>query len=98
MRFAKLQRHSLTAPSLGFLAFTILLSLVSVCAQDSSSDTSVFRADRPQISLTARGSTGEVIKTTGTVKLLHDGILADQTALSHGRAFFGPLSFGDYTL
>jgi Flp pilus assembly protein TadD len=98
MRSAKLQRHSLTAPSLVVLAFTILISFVSVCAQESSSDTSVFRADRPQISLTARSSTGEVIKTTGMVKLLHDGILADQTALSHGRAFFGPLSFGDYTL
>jgi predicted Zn-dependent protease len=98
MRSAKLQKHSLTAPSLGFLAFTVLLSLVSVYAQESSSDTSVFRADRPQISLTVRNSTGDVIKTAGTVKLLHDGILAEQTGLSHGRAFFGPLSFGDYTL
>jgi tetratricopeptide (TPR) repeat protein len=39
-----------------------------------------------------------MITSPGTVKLLHDGILADQTGLSHGRAFFGPLSFGDYTL
>jgi Flp pilus assembly protein TadD len=98
MRSAKPQRHSLTAPSLGFLAFTVLLSLVSVYAQESSSDTSVFRADRPQISLTVRNSTGEVIKAAGTVKLLRDGILADQSGLAHGRAFFGPLSFGDYTL
>ena len=80
------------------LACALVLPLFSAFAQDSSSDTLVFRGDRPQISLTVRNSAGEVITTAGTVKLLHDGILADQAGLSHGRAFFGPLSFGDYTL
>lgn len=89
-------RH--TARFLGVLAYALVLPLFSVYAQDSSSDTLVFRGDRPQISLTVRNSAGEVITTAGTVKLLHDGILADQAGLSHGRAFFGPLSFGDYTL
>lgn len=83
---------------LTFLMSAFLLSFFSVFAQDSSSDTSHFRGDRPQIALTVRNNEGDVITTAGTVKLLHDGILADQTALSHGRAFFGPLSFGDYTL
>jgi tetratricopeptide (TPR) repeat protein len=80
------------------LACALVLPLFSAFAQDSSSDTLVFRGDRPQISLTVRNSAGEVITTAGTAKLLHDGILADQAGLSHGRAFFGPLSFGDYTL
>jgi len=74
------------------------MSLYSLVAQESTSDASLFRADRPYISLTARNAAGEVIKDTGTVKLLHDGILADQTGLSHGRASFGPLPFGDYTV
>jgi uncharacterized protein HemY len=81
-----------------FLASAFLLSLFLAYAQDSSSDTLALRTDRPQISLTVRNSAGEVITTAGTVKLLHDGVLADQAGLSHGRAFFGPLSFGDYTL
>jgi Tfp pilus assembly protein PilF len=80
------------------LACAFLMSLCPLFAQESPGDSSVFRGDRPRISLTARSATGEVITTAGTVKLLHDGILVDQTALSHGRAYFGPLSFGDYTL
>ena len=98
MRFAKLRKDSHAARFFRFLLSALLLSLSSVHAQDSSSDTLVFRGDRPQISLTARNSAGQVITTPGTVKLLHDGILADQTGLSHGRAFFGPLFLGDYTV
>lgn len=98
MRSANLYSNGQAARFLGFLGCTYLLFLFPLHAQESSSDATVFRADRPQISLTVRNSAGEVIKTAGTVKLLHDGILADQTGLSHGRAFFGPLSFGDYTL
>jgi len=99
MHSANLQWGRQAARSLiTVLACAFLLSLFTAYAQESASDTSVFRADRPQVSLTVRNSTGEVIKAAGTVKLLHDGILADQTGLSHGRAFFGPLSFGDYTL
>ena len=80
------------------LACAFLMSLCSLFAQESPGDPSLFRGDRPRISLTARNATGEVITSAGTVKLLHDGILVDQTGLSHGRAFFGPLSFGDYTI
>ena len=99
MHSANLQWGRQAARSLiTVLACAFLLSLFTAYAQESASDTSVFRADRPHISLTVRNSTGEVIKAAGTVKLLHDGILADQAGLSHGRAFFGPLSFGDYTL
>jgi tetratricopeptide (TPR) repeat protein len=98
MRSAKLQRDSHAARFLRFLAAAFLLSLFCVDAQDSSSDNLTLRSDRPTISLTVRNTAGEVITTTGTVKLLHDGILAGSTGLSHGRAFFGPLPFGDYTL
>jgi uncharacterized protein HemY len=83
---------------LRFLAAAFLLSLFCVYAQDSSSDTQTLRTDRPTISLTVRNSAGETITTAGTVKLLHDGVLASSTGLSHGRAFFSSLPFGDYTL
>ena len=98
MRFATLQCDSQAARFLGLLAVAFLLSLFCVYAQDSSSDTQALRTDRPTISLTVRNSAGETITTAGTVKLLHDGILAGSAGLSHGRAFFSSLPFGDYTL
>src|SRR5258708_26891617 len=98
MRSTKLQRDSVAPRFFRFLAAAFLLSLFSVFAQDSSSDNSTLRSDRPEISLTVHSSTGETITTAGTVKLLHDGIPAGDAGLSHGRAFFGSLPFGDYTL
>jgi Tfp pilus assembly protein PilF len=98
MRSAKLQRDSLTALFFRLLAAAFLLSLCCAYGQDSSSDNSTLRTDRPEISLTVHNSAGEAITTAGTVKLLHDGIPAGDAGLSHGRAFFGSLPFGDYTL
>lgn len=98
MRSAKLQRNSLTAQFFKLLAAAFLLSLFCAYAQDSSSDNSTLRTDRPEISLTVRNSAGETITTAGTVKLLRDGVPAGDAGLSHGRAFFGSLPFGDYTL
>jgi Flp pilus assembly protein TadD len=80
------------------MAAAFLLSLFCVYAQDSSSDNSTLRTDRPEISLTVRNSTGDAITPAGTVKLLRDGMPAGSAGLSHGRAFFGSLPFGDYTL
>lgn len=98
MRSDTLQRDSRPALFFRLLAATFLLSLFYAYAQDSSSDNSTLRTDRPEISLTVRTSTGETITTAGTVKLLHDGMPAGTAGLSHGRAFFGSLPFGDYTL
>jgi Tfp pilus assembly protein PilF len=98
MRSAKLQRNSHAALFLRLLAAAFLLSLFCAYAQDSSSDSSHFRGDRPTISLTVRNSAGETITTAGTAKLLHDGIPFTDAGLSHGRAFFDSVPFGDYTL
>jgi len=98
MRFAKLQRNSHAALFFRLLAAALLLSLFCAYAQDSSSDNSTLRSDRPSISLTVRNSAGETITTTGTAKLLRDGVPVGDAGLSHGRAFFSSLPFGDYTL
>jgi Tfp pilus assembly protein PilF len=98
MRSATLQRDSHAALFFRFLAAAFLLSLVCAYAQDSSGDNSTLRTDRPEISLTVRNSAGETITTAGTVKLLRDGVPAGDAGLSHGRAFFGSLPLGDYTL
>jgi Tfp pilus assembly protein PilF len=98
MRSANLQKGSHAALFFRLLAGAFLLSLFSAYAQDSSGDNSILRTDRPEISLTVRNSAGETITTAGTVKLLRDGVPAGDAGLSHGRAFFGSLPFGDYTL
>jgi Flp pilus assembly protein TadD len=98
MRSGKLQRDSHVALFLRFFAAALLLSPFCAYAQDSSSDNSTLRTDRPEISLTVRNSTGDAITPAGTVKLLHDGMPAGSAGLSHGRAFFGSLPLGDYTL
>jgi Flp pilus assembly protein TadD len=98
MRSAKLQSDSHAARYSRFLAAALLLSFFSAYAQDSSGDNLILRSDRPTVSITVRNTAGDTITTTGTVKLLHDGVPVGDAGLSHGRAFFGPLAFGDYTL
>jgi tetratricopeptide (TPR) repeat protein len=56
------------------------------------------RGDRAELSVTVRDSSGEPISAPATVKLYHDGILVDQKATSHGRAFFVPRTLGDFGL
>jgi tetratricopeptide (TPR) repeat protein len=56
------------------------------------------RGDRAELSVTVRDSSGEPISAPATVKLYHDGILVDQKAASHGRAFFVPRTLGNFGL
>lgn len=94
MHFAMLQRIA----SATFFLIVSLLSVSAAYAQDSSADPGIPRADRPQLSVTARDGGGTPITTAGTVKLYRDGMLYNETGLSHGRAFFDSIFFGDYTL
>jgi len=98
MRFAKLHRSKRTDLSLLLVIAIFLLSVPSFLAQDSGSDGTMLRTDRPSLSVTARDGGGATITDAGTVKLYRDATLVDQAGLSHGRAFFSSLSFGDYTL
>ena len=56
------------------------------------------RGDRAELSVTVRDSSGEPISAPATVKLYHDGILLEQKAASHGRAFFVPRTLGNFGL
>jgi|SRR5579859_308611 len=93
MRFAKLHRIGLTSILAAFLC-----AVPSLCAQDSGSDPTFVRSDRPSLSVTVHDGAGATITAAGTVKLYHDATLLDQAGLSHGRAFFSSLPFGDYAL
>lgn len=86
----------LSAPCLILLS-AFLFSTPFVRAQDSSDDLG-FRLSRAEIAITVRDTSGEPIKTAGSVKLLRDGMLAEQSALSHGRAFFIVGNLGDYSV
>ncbi|HLZ42338.1 MAG TPA: tetratricopeptide repeat protein [Candidatus Sulfotelmatobacter sp.] len=74
------------------------MSIPSSLAQDSGSDGTTLRADRPALSVTVHDNGGAPISSAGTVKLYRETTLFDETGLSHGRAFFASLPFGSYTL
>jgi tetratricopeptide (TPR) repeat protein len=56
------------------------------------------RGDRAEISITVRSTSGEVITAPASVKLYQNGMPTDQSTTSHGRAFFIPRGFGDFTI
>ena len=80
------------------ILFCLLVSPLSTFCQDSGSEDTMRRGDRAELSVTVRDSSGEPISAPATVKLYHDGILVDQKATSHGRAFFVPRTLGDFGL
>ena len=96
MRFAMLHRSCLTAFLVGQLATQLFLPCAS--AQRNPDDSLAPRADRPEISVSVHDAAGAAITTAGSVKLYRDGMLADDTAISRGHAFFGSLPFGSYTV
>jgi Flp pilus assembly protein TadD len=66
--------------------------------QDSGDQGTLIQGDRAEISVTVRNSSGEIVVAPATVKLLKDGIPSDQSSTSHGRAFFIPRGFGEFTV
>ena len=96
MRLAMLHRVCLTAFLLAHLATHLFLP--SASAQRNPDDSLAPRADRPEISVSAHDAAGAAITGAGSVKLYRDGMLADDTALTRGHAFFGSLPFGSYTV
>ena len=99
MLFASLRTPKLITVLLTLmLGGAVTLSPPAACAQDSPNDRMVPRLDRPEISVTVRDHAGSAITAAGNVKLYRDGMLTDQAGLSRGRAFFGSILFGSYTL
>ena len=83
----------------GLLAFALGAALaLAARAQDSGSEGTTLRGNRPEIALTVRDSSGQPIAAAATVKLYRNGTPAGQQATSHGRAFFILSSLGDYSL
>lgn len=94
----QLKQHALR-PILQYLTpilICLLASPRSALCQDSGDEGTILRGDRVEISVTVRDSSGEPISAPATVKLYHAGILVDQKAASHGRAFFVPRTLGNF--
>jgi len=98
MLFIKLSRDGLAPLPIGFVAVLVLLTLSTAGAQDSPNESMAPRTDRPQLSVTVHDSSGALITSAGIVKLYRDGMLVDEIGLARGRAVFGSISFGSYTL
>ena len=56
------------------------------------------RGFRAEINVTVQDSSGHLITTAASVKLLHDGVQYDQGLTSKGRVFFMTHTMGDYTV
>jgi Flp pilus assembly protein TadD len=76
----------------------LFLSPPPTLGQDSANDKLIPRGDRAELSVTVRDSSGEAISAPASVRLYHDGVPTDQSAASHGRAFFVFRTLGTYTL
>lgn len=74
----------------------LLSSPFPLFSQDSAAEGTLFRGDRAEISVTLRDSSGEPISAPASVRLYREGILVDQKAASHGRAFFIPRALGNF--
>jgi len=87
---------------LGRMVLPLLLYLgfcsVPAPGQDSAEQGTMSRGDRAEIAVTVRDSSGQIISSPASVKLLKNGIPSDQASTSHGRAFFIPRSFGEFTI
>ncbi len=94
MRCKPLRIAQFLLPVLSCLFF----SSPPLLCQDSANDKLIPRGDRAELSVTVRDSSGEAISAPASVRLYHDGVPSDQSAASHGRAFFVFRTLGTYTL
>lgn len=90
-------RPHLLRPLLSFAAALFIFSAPGR-AQDSGDQGTLMQGDRAEISVTVRNSSGEIVTAPVTVKLLKNGMPSDQSLTSHGRAFFIPRGFGEFTV
>jgi Tfp pilus assembly protein PilF len=98
MSFALQRTWLWVARFLPLAAASLFLTLPLALSQDSGNESTIPRGDRPEISLTVRDSSGDAISAPATVKLYRDGVPVDQSATSHGRAFFILRALGGYTV
>lgn len=90
-------RSHLLPPLLSLTAALCVFPVAGRC-QDSGDQGTMVQGDRAEISVTVRNSSGEVVAVPATVKLLKNGMPSDQSSTSHGRAFFIPRGFGEFTV
>jgi Flp pilus assembly protein TadD len=77
---------------------SLLFTPPVVFSQDSGNESLTPRGDHAEISVTVRDRSGEAISAPATVKLYREGVPVDQSATTHGRAFFVLRTLGAYTL
>jgi outer membrane protein assembly factor BamD (BamD/ComL family) len=66
--------------------------------QDSSDEGTMLRGSRAELVITVYDSSGQIVKSSTTVKIYKDGAVIDQSSTSDGRVFFVPRGHGDFTV
>ena len=67
-------------------------------SQDRSSDIGGLRGNRAQVSITIKEGSSQLIGPLVTIKLYHQGALANQMSTTKGRVVFLLNSLGDFTI
>jgi tetratricopeptide (TPR) repeat protein len=98
MSFTKHYGLRLIARSFLFVAPVFLLSPTFAFCQSRTADETDLRGDHPEIAITIKDTSGQIIVAAATVKIYHSGLLSGQSAASKGRAFFILNALGDYTI
>lgn len=79
--------------------FFLLFALPALAfSQDRSSDIGGLRGNRAQVSITIKEGTSQLIGPLVTIKLYHQGALANQMSTTKGRVVFLLNSLGDFTI
>jgi thioredoxin-like negative regulator of GroEL len=86
------------APRIVVVALCALVWVLPARGQDSSSDSTIARGDRAELSITVRDRSGEPISGPAMVKIFRSGAPSAQGAAEKGRAFFILNSLGEYTV
>jgi len=88
----------LIARPLLFLVSSIVLSAAPALSQSRTADEIDLRGDHPEIAITIKDTSGQIVVAPATVRVYHSGILSGQSPASKGRAFFILNALGDYTI
>jgi thioredoxin-like negative regulator of GroEL len=71
---------------------------IPALCQDSSEEGTMLRGSRAELVITVYDSSGQIVKSSTTVKVYKDGAVIDQSSTSDGRVFFVPRGHGDFTI
>ena len=89
----------LRLPALSLLFIISNLAFTApALSQSRAADETDLRYNHPEIAVTIKDTSGQVVTAPATVKIYHSGLLSGEAAASKGRAFFILNALGYYSI